>query len=128
MLVGQYLGIKIPPQGRNDDIGTYFFKDLIDIVLFQIVPEELFVGRKGTVGEIGAISVKIGAEFPVYGISHKPTSSKYKNPFFLQMLSSCFVERKFNQCGGHLVDTYLDKDWGPHGGMFHRYISESDAL
>jgi hypothetical protein len=49
----------------------YLFQNLENIVLFQVVPEKLLVGREGTVGKIGAVSVEIGAEFFIYGISYK---------------------------------------------------------
>src|SRR5690606_6790676 len=93
VLEGLYLGNEVSPQGRNDDMGTQGFQYLMDIVLLKIVPNELIVGYKGAVGEIGGIGVIIGTEFPVNGISHKPTSSQYQNPLFLQKLFSRFIER-----------------------------------
>ena len=51
------------------------FQNLKYIILFQVVPYKLLVIGKGTIGVIGAVSIKIGAEFFVYGIAHKSTCS-----------------------------------------------------
>lgn len=51
------------------------FQNLKNIILLQVVSYKLFVVGKGTIGVIGAVSIKIGAEFFVYGIAHKSTRS-----------------------------------------------------
>ena len=45
------------------------------IIFLHIIPNKLFVIGKGAIGVIGAVSIKIGAEFFVYGVAHKSTRS-----------------------------------------------------
>src|SRR5690606_28747029 len=82
MLMGLYLGVEIPPKGRNDHLWANPFQDPIDIVLFQVVAEKLFVVPEGTLAEIGAVGVKIGAEVPVNGVPHKSTPAQYQYLLF----------------------------------------------
>src|SRR5690606_25972082 len=125
MLVGLYLGIKIAPEGGDHHVGAYLFQDLIDIVGLQIVTEELSVGTKGPIGEVGAVGVKIGAELPVYGISHNSTPTQYQYPLFLQMLPRWFIKWQFYHLGRNFVDPDLDKNGSVQGGIFRGHIAQA---
>src|SRR5690606_17753122 len=83
---------------------------------------------KGTIAEVGAVGVKIGAEIPVNGVPHKPTPAQYQYLLFPQMSLDWFVERQFDDSGRDLVDPDLDVDGMAHLGIFRGDITQADPL
>lgn len=105
----------------------YLFQYLENIVLLQVISDKLFVGRKGAVGKISAISVEIGAEFFVYGVPHKSTPAQYQYLLFLQKQLGVFIKREFHNGCRDFVDTYLDMDGGTDIGMIGGNIAQPDS-
>ena len=71
-----YLGIKIPPDGRNNDVGPQVFQEDAHRLPFQIELVEFAVSCKaGIIGTKSAVGIKIRAKFFVQGIADKAACS-----------------------------------------------------
>ena len=106
----------------------YFFQNMENIILFQVIPEKLLVGREGTVGKIRAVRVEIGAEFFIDGITHKSTRAQYQYLLFVQTRSAVFIKGQFYNGCRYFIDPDFDVDSGTQFGMLSRYITQSDPL